>query len=696
MTSPLAGDPGAASGTEPTAAERRRKLVRKWSHQVSLTSYIPLPHAEIEQELLALTNLIFNAITAEPMPTDQIAEVGARLIELHCVGKASLQCTIDVLAAGLLAEPELRRLDRLPERVAHLIGALASGYAEAIRSSTMDQQDNLHRALLEAVWIAERRVKTSESRLDEVISRSPDGIAITDLEGRFVRVNGEFDRILDRETADSTLFDLVRPLDSIDLRGAYLGLLHGGVDRLALRPSLVRRDGATMPVSLTASLLPDADGNASTYVTVVVDDSEIATLRAEVDHQERHDVVTGLPNRTYFSSHLAHVLDASGPTTLYELELDGFAQLTDGLGRWVGDTVLRVVAERLLAVVSDAGSTMVARFDGATFAILVENSPVAPDTVTMIKTIRQALAEPVLVAELWMHASVSIGVVHQFARACDPAELIRAADLALRRAKSKGCGQWALFDPDRDNRAMEAGGLAATMSRAWDSGALRVVYRPVLRLADEQVVGIEAMLRWDHPEHGSIPHRRCLELAEDIGLILPLGNLVLHRACELLRRRRGVRMHLDFTPNQAGDRDLVRNVTQTLEDSKIGATRLQLGLPSAALRGPRGAADNLVALAGTGVTIAVHHFAGAPEDLAQLEDLPIDVVRVAPALVRRLAQQPGQDSLVARSATHLMALVHLAKATVTVDDLQTRTQAIWWHMAGADTATGPVFTRDAG
>jgi PAS domain-containing protein len=267
MTSPMSKNMNEPAAEAISVSARRRKLARKWAYLVSLTAYLPMPHAEIEHELLDLTHRVFDAMTCEPLPTDRVAEVGARLVELHCVGKASLQCSIDVLAGGLLSEPELRRFDRLPERVAHLIGALASGYVEATRSSTLQQQDNLHRALLEAMWISERNLKTSRSWLDEVLACSPSGIAITDLNGAFIRVNDAFDRILARPATKVSLFDLV------DLRSAYRDLLDGKLERLNLRPELSRPNGDPIRISLTAALLLDADSEPSNYVTIVVDSS---------------------------------------------------------------------------------------------------------------------------------------------------------------------------------------------------------------------------------------------------------------------------------------------------------------------------------------------------------------------------------------------------------------------------------------
>ena len=268
MISPVSDNAWEAPA-EATSKERRRKVARKWAYLVSLTSYMPMPHAQIEVELQDLVNRVFDAMTSEPMPIDRVSAVGARLVELHCVGKASLQCSVDVLAGALLSDPDLRRFDRLPERVAHLLGALASGFVEATRLSTLEQQDNLHRALLEAMWVSERKLRTSKSWLDEVLLLAPGGIAITDLNGRIVLANAAFDRLLDRTSTQRTLFDVIKPRDDVDLRGAYRGLLDGTLERLDLHPELRHPDGSTTRVSLTAALLRDADDDPANYLTIL-------------------------------------------------------------------------------------------------------------------------------------------------------------------------------------------------------------------------------------------------------------------------------------------------------------------------------------------------------------------------------------------------------------------------------------------
>ena len=543
--------------------DRRRVLARKWVYLLSLTSYLALPHAEMERELQELVTRVFDAMVSEPMPEDRVAEIGARLVELHCVGRASLRCTVDVLAGALLSDPEVQRFDRLPERVAHLLGALASGYVDAVRLSTMEQQDTLHRALLEFTW---------ESR--ERLSR----------------------------------------------------------------------------------------------------------LREE-------DALTGLPNRESFGTRLRHALDAGHPVTLYELELDGFPLLSNGLGRKAADGLMCAVGQRLRDLLAGNDDAILARFDGARFGILVGS---VPDTGTMIRGIRDALAEPVAVGDVRVPASVSIGVVLQSPGQTDPEGLMQAADLALRRAKSRGHGQWVLYEPGRDDRDRENFALAATMPQAWDSGQFRVVCRPAIRLSDNRVAGVEAIAVWHHPEHGPLPHQRCQELAERAGLSLPLGNWLLRRAFEQVRRS-DLPVHIHLTGSQSADRDLVVRVRQALAETGLPATRLRLGMPMAELRADRGAPDNLRGLAEVGVHMAAHHVAGSPEDIALLDSLGIRVVHLSPSLIQRQAHDP--HAVLDNAVAGLVDLLHQTGSTVVVDNLMTANQVHWWRTAGADTATGPTFSR---
>ncbi|GAA4523675.1 putative bifunctional diguanylate cyclase/phosphodiesterase [Amycolatopsis samaneae] len=699
MTRPLPSDgQERPAGKQPLPPERERvKIARKWAYLVSLGTYIPLPHAEIEREFLGLLDRLLDAVRGGEPALDSAAEVGAELVRLHCVGTTSLRCTMDVLAPAL-AQADGLAGDRPPEHVARVLGALASGYVEALRSAATEQQNTSDEALFDAIRESQRELRASEAQLDEIFVGSPSGIAVTGPDGRFVRANPALHRILERtpaEIADGTLFEFADEPDREGLRDGYRDLREGRIERLRARPHLVTKDGDLSQVTLTASLLRGAHDRSGQYVTIVADDAELTLLQNQLRHQLLHDVLTGLPNRQCFGTRLEHVLHQSTPATLYHLDLDGLSSVTDGLGRRTGDELLRIVADRLRSAVADENA-MTARFESDRFGILIENSASTPDAATMVERINQALSEPVYLDGAGLAVTASFGVVEEFPRTADPAEVLRSADLAMRRAKRKGPGRWERYDPVWDVHAGQAVGLVAGLPGAWETGELGIGYEPLVRLADGGIAGVEARLRWDHPELGVLPPERYLDLAERTALIGPLGAWLVERGWTETAARADADLTLLFpcTPNQLADPRLTAKIREILEAGELPAGRLWLGLPSAALLGPRHElVDTARVLAELGIGLVLQDFGATPGELALLEDLPVRAVRLDSRLV---CHALDEDSLVLAGARATLALVRRAGITVLAGDLESGAQARWWQRAGAELGTGPLFTGAAG
>jgi diguanylate cyclase (GGDEF)-like protein len=465
---------------------------------------------------------------------------------------------------------------------------------------------------------------------------------------------------------------------------------------------MIGRTGDSIPVTVTVSLLREGD-QPDRFVVLVQDDTELHLLQRQLTRQSLHDVLTGLPNRQFFTTRLESVLNKADPTTgatVYHLGLDSFAMVTNGLGRRVGDQLLKVVAERLKTAVA-AERAVVARLDSDEFAILVENTQATPDIASTVQRINEELAEPVFIDGQGVTVSTSIGVVHRPCADTDPAELLRASDLALRRAKAHGRRQWELFDAAQDAHDRAAFTLATTMSSAWEMGDVELVYRPLVALADERVLGLSTALRWAHGTFGTLSHERCVELAEQTGLMLSLGDWMLHSACTQLARWQAesgfdLLLTVGLSASQAADPDLVGRTLRILAETGTAPTRVRLGVPTHALRGDRPEpADNLKVLADAGVGTELHDFGSATGDLAAIEDLPVDAVRLGRPLVTSQAERAAArpSSVLDRALTDLVTVTHLAGATVIVDGVDTEQQADWWRRTGADTALGGLFTK---
>ncbi|GAA0210562.1 diguanylate cyclase [Saccharothrix mutabilis subsp. mutabilis] len=666
----------------------RAKLARKWAYLLSARTFVPLSTPELERHLLGLVERLWVAAGSDALAQKVGHEVGAALVDLNCTGPEGLQCTVEVVAKGLLTMPPSGDGDKARDRVVDVIAALAAGFAQRVKTSTLEQQEQLGRSLYRAMRQAQVDLQLTRSRCDLLENGTSTGVATADLSGELVKVNGALGRIVDRPVAEltgATLFDLVHEDEREALRSDFARLAAGGTTSVTQPHRLLRADDELAWVALTLSPLRRQEGD-NQVVVLAEDATDVNLLQGQLNHQSLHDVLTRLPNRQYFTSRLEQALRDADPAhgvTVYHLDLDGFSLVTGGLGRPVGDHLLKVVGERLEQVVADEDA-MVARFGFDEFAVLVRNSATTPDVVTMVRRINDRLSEPFAVRGELVACSATIGVVHRPPRDASPHDLLDSADLTLRRAKGNGRRQWELADPAQDTRDRRTFSLAATMAGAWELGELAVRYQPLVRLADERVVAGEALLRWDHPRLGVVPHGQCLALAEDTGLVVPLGTWLLRAACAQAAEW-SAPVRVSLTARQAADPELVGSVREALRDTGLAAGSLWLGAPAEVVLADGEAADNLRILADMGVAVEVDGFTAAPADLVAVAGFPARAVRVC----RPLTDQPAP--LVARALAQLLEVLRSAGIAVSVADVTTSVQARWWREVGAETASGPLF-----
>ncbi|MCR6483877.1 EAL domain-containing protein [Amycolatopsis sp. OK19-0408] len=693
MTAPHPrGDAPRKKPSAERAARRLGTLARKWGYLVSTTAYLPHTPEEIERELAVLVGRLFDAVTSDPPDLEAAAAAGGRLVELRCVGADSLRRSLEVLGKALLREPELRRVEGLAERVVVVLGALSSGYGETLREDIQKRQEGLSRALLKVEQETRQKQVITRAQFEEVFAGSASGVALTELDGRVLRANAALAKTLNRtpaEIAALTLFDLVHPEDVEQLREHYDDLVAGKLHRLRAGRRLVGRDGEPMWATFAAAVIRDAVGAPRQLITIVDDDTEVSLLQRRLSHQALHDVLTGLPNRQFFSTRLENLLRDADPArgvTLFHLDLDGFSQVTGGLGQELGDRVLRGVAGKLKAVF-EGESALVARLGGDEFAVLVQNGESTPGVVALVRRITHELAEPDYVdGSHGVAVSASIGVVHRPPRDITPVELLRASDLTLRRVQRAG-NQWGLFDRELDRRDRHDFGLAAGMAGAWENGEIEVGYRALVSAADGTIRGVEPRLRWNHPEEGVLAHETCVRLAAETGLALPLGTWLLRTAAEAVTTA-GVAAPLvvSLTPQQAADPELVGEIRAVLESTGLAPERLRPGFPAAALLSDTGdAADNVKVLAEIGIEAEVHDF-GAAADVTCLADFPVHTVRLAETVASR-----RDDELVQLSVAALIEAAHRGGAEVAVAGVGSAEVAGWWRERGVDRVSGPAF-----
>jgi diguanylate cyclase (GGDEF)-like protein/PAS domain S-box-containing protein len=616
---------------EPTGAPPRTKIVRRWANAITATTHIALPTGELEERLAGLLDILLDALTSEPFVPAPAAQCGAALVDLNCTGQESLQSTMDALGTGLASLAEIACLPRRTERIVSTLGAMAAGYSAMIRTSTLAQQDTVHRASLTALGNVVRKLRQTSNELEHVLDGCTSGVALMTPDGRFTRTNAALGEILGYtadEFAQITLPDLLPPGEAT----LYRSLLTGKPQHFQRNQRLLRKDGDHAWVHLTLST-----STQGMCVTVIEDRTELTLLQSHVNHMALHDALTGLPNRQFFTTRLETML--SQGVTVCHLDLDAFTPITCGLGRHVGDSVLTHVAQRLEAAVAGE-KAMVARFGADEFAVLVPRT--APEAIA--GRIREALREPMSSITL----TACVGVASSSAT-MTAAELLAAAELALATARRNGPGQWSEFDPEAGADDRERLGQLASLPTALRAGQVKLTYQPLLRLAGKQIAGLDAELSW-----GRLTHADCAGLGQE---------WLLRKICSV---KRGLPVHVGLT---APDPHLISRI---LDETGRAPETLRVGvLP-----------HDLALLAQTGMPVEIVDF--GMDDLACLDAFPVHAIRLS----RRLH---NLESLTTQALRHALELVHSAGAEVIVDGISGWEQAERWRDLGADLARGEFF-----
>jgi diguanylate cyclase (GGDEF)-like protein/PAS domain S-box-containing protein len=672
-------------------------LAQAWAQATGQTTYLAMSGDETEQLLERLITRLVTAVAATPVDEQAAMEVAAELVTHDLTGSRSIGRSIEVLAHGLPRLPQLRDVDRAEAAVLRVLAALSDGYAEALRRRTLDEQEQVAQALVQARLEAEARFR------DGFLS-STVGIAISTLDGIVVDANHAFAQIVGLPLADLigvALPELLQAEDDTALAEAYRKITDGELPRFWYRRQLMDATGEVAWTHLGGSLLHDAYGVPTHLLTIVENITELHLLRQELSRQALYDVLTGLPNEHHVTSRLQEVLERAGPSTqvtLCRLNLDNFSVINDGIGRAAGDALLRAVAERLSEVVQGQPA-MVARMGGDDFAILIEDGPDSPEPGVLAPSIIEALSEPVYHEGRGLALSAGVGIVRRPASGMSPAELLRCADTTLHRAKRTGSGQWSLDDPQADALDWAIYRLAAEMPGAFENGEITLRYQPVCELEGGRIVAIQALLRWERTDDTVVAHPTCLALAEQSGLLGHLGRWMVQESCSTATALGhdvaygAPLLRVDLTRQLSQDPDLVGMVRDVLSATGLPAERLRLGVPLVALiRGRGDVLDSVGVLAELGIEMVMLCNAAGPEYLAYLEDLPLRAVEISPDVVARIAARPGADSIVAQALRHTIPLLHRTGATVIVPGVDTPEQAQWWRSAGANSARGAYFS----
>jgi diguanylate cyclase (GGDEF)-like protein/PAS domain S-box-containing protein len=543
----------------------------------------------------------------------------------------------------------------------------------------------------------ERVVLSGEARFRSLVQHASDVLSIVDVGGTVSFASPSAESILGHTPASlvgTSILALLHPDDAIDASRRFEEVLDTG--RAATgRWRVQRKDGTWIQTDNICTNLID-DENVRGLVLNTRDISERCALEAQLVHQAFHDPLTGLANRALFLDRVRHAmarrLHGSDGLGVLFIDLDQFKTVNDSLGHQVGDLLLRGVSERLSSGLRSFDT--IARLGGDEFAVLIDDAEGDDGVMVIADRVGQALRDPFILEGREVVTLASIGVALVTAEQ-SAEDLLRNADLAMYLAKNRGGGQTALFEPEMHAAMLNRLELQADLRRALDRGEFSLVYQPVHALETQALVGVEALLRWAHPTRGSVPPNVFIPIAEQTGMIVPIGKWVIDQAC---RDAHEWRVHLadrapqslavNISGRQIPDPALFDDIQAALTRSELPANALVLELTESILLTHTDQTLSVMhRLKDIGVGLALDDFGTGYSSLSYLQRLPIDVLKIDRAFVERLETDASASALT-------RAIVGLGKTLslqTVAEGVENRTQAELLRHLGCDHGQGFLY-----
>ncbi|HEX7466828.1 MAG TPA: EAL domain-containing protein, partial [Usitatibacter sp.] len=545
-------------------------------------------------------------------------------------------------------------------------------------------------------------LKESESRFHSAFTHAAIGMALVSTDGKFIQANKAFCEMLGRNTSEllaTTLVKLVNIEDVEALQSPVEKLVRGELSSVHTEVRGLHRDGSDVWMSLNISLARDWQFRTHNLIVQAQDVSARRRAEAELYHNAYHDNLTQLSNRVHFDEQLNRAIarvqrHPEQRFAVMYLDFDRFKMVNDSLGHKAGDELLVNVAQRLKTMLRD--TDVLARLGGDEFAILVEDLDRQRDAVDLAERIHKELQKPILLGTMEVAISASIGITFSTNNYQTSDQIVRDADIAMYKAKSKGKAQYALFDSSLHAHVSAQLTLENELRKALGGGQIYLDYQPICTLRDQKLVGFEALARWNHPERGLLEPSMFIPVAEETGLIVPLGNWVLSEACRQMRDWRAIRdssvlrMSVNVSSLQLTHPDFIAHVARSLQAGEMRPEQLTLEVTESVLmNGIENAISTLMALRQMGVQLSIDDFGTGYSSLSYLATLPIDALKVDRSFIDKMTRE-GEGSEIVRA---IFKLGQALSKEVYAEGIETSAQLALLQELGCEFGQGFLLSR---
>ncbi len=501
---------------------------------------------------------------------------------------------------------------------------------------------------------AEEQIRQNEAFLQSVTTHMGEGLIVMNAEGRLTFMNPEAEQILgwlNEECVNQNLHDIIHRREDgtsfpYEECQNTITRLKGKVYRIA-EDWFMRKNGSLFPVSYATSPLFE-NGNVTGSIMVFRDISKQKEDQERIEYMAFHDDLTKLPNLRYIKEKLTQDMFMHKPFALLILDIDRFKHINEALGHAFGDLILQSVASRLTEQLPS--HVFVGRLTGDEFAIVYPNLNQEDELVSVCKRIQNQINEPLQVENLLLNVSVTIGGALYPNHGNVGDELLKHANMALMEAQQQNV-PFQMYQPSMDGKAFDRLILENHLHHALQKNELRLVYQPQVDIVTGQIQGLEALLRWHHPSYGSISPSQFIPIAENTGLIIPIGEWVLRTACRQLKEWHdqglsSLGIAVNLSTRQFYSQDLIGTVQEILLETGLPPEDLELEITESMTMNMEHASKTLQDLKRLGCKIAIDDFGTGYSSLNYLKHLPIDRLKIDQSFIRDLAEDEQDDTIV--------------------------------------------------